>query len=85
MLRRQRGQGGEQLGGGVVRVEDLRREDRGEGPEPQSPVGLPARAGRLRCTGPTSPEAYKNSIRAMVTLAKANHIMVVLGSIPSLG
>lgn len=33
-------------------------------------------------TGPTSPEAYKNAIRAMVSLAKANHIVVVLGSIP---
>lgn len=33
-------------------------------------------------TGPTSPEAYKNAIRAMVTLARANHIAVVLGSIP---
>jgi lysophospholipase L1-like esterase len=33
-------------------------------------------------TGPTSPEAYKNAIRAMVTLAKANHIVVILGSIP---
>lgn len=33
-------------------------------------------------TGPTSPEAYKNAIRAMVTLARANHIVVILGSIP---
>ncbi|MFM5918199.1 MAG: GDSL-type esterase/lipase family protein [Novosphingobium sp.] len=33
-------------------------------------------------TGPTTPEAYKNAIRSMVTLAKANHIAVVLGSIP---
>ncbi|MDE2412439.1 MAG: SGNH/GDSL hydrolase family protein [Sphingomonadales bacterium] len=33
-------------------------------------------------TGPTTPEAYQNAIRAMVTLAKANHIAVVLGSIP---
>lgn len=33
-------------------------------------------------TGPTSPEAYKNAIRAMVALAKANHIVVILGSIP---
>jgi lysophospholipase L1-like esterase len=33
-------------------------------------------------TGPNSPEDYKNTIRAMVTLAQANHIAVVLGSIP---
>lgn len=33
-------------------------------------------------TGPTSPEAYRNAIRAMVSLAKANHIVVILGSIP---
>jgi lysophospholipase L1-like esterase len=33
-------------------------------------------------TGPTSPEAYKNNIRAMVQLAKAHGIVVVLGSIP---
>jgi len=33
-------------------------------------------------TGPTTPEAYKNAIRAMVTLARANNIEVVLGSIP---
>lgn len=33
-------------------------------------------------TGPTTPEAYKNAIRAMVTLARANGIAVVLGSIP---
>ena len=33
-------------------------------------------------TGPTTPEAYKNAIRAMVTLAEANGIVVILGSIP---
>lgn len=33
-------------------------------------------------TGPTTPEAYKNNIRAMVQLAKAHGIVVVLGSIP---
>ena len=33
-------------------------------------------------TGPTSPEAYQNAVRAMVDLAKANHIAVILGSIP---
>ena len=33
-------------------------------------------------TGPTTPEAYQNAIRAMVTLAKANRIAVVLGSVP---
>lgn len=33
-------------------------------------------------TGPTSPEAYKNNIRAMVEIAQANHIAVVLASIP---
>lgn len=33
-------------------------------------------------TGPTTPEAYKNAIRAMVSLAKANGIVVILGSIP---
>ena len=33
-------------------------------------------------TGPTSPEAYQNAVRAMVDLAKANHIVVILGSIP---
>lgn len=33
-------------------------------------------------TGPTTPEAYQNAIRAMVTLARANRIAVVLGSIP---
>lgn len=33
-------------------------------------------------TGPTTPEAYQNAIRAMVAIARANHIAVVLGSIP---
>lgn len=33
-------------------------------------------------TGPTTPEAYKNAIRAMVVLAEANGIVVILGSIP---
>jgi lysophospholipase L1-like esterase len=33
-------------------------------------------------TGPTSPDQFKNNIMAMVTLARANHIAVVLGSIP---
>lgn len=33
-------------------------------------------------TGPTTPEAYQNNIRAMVALAKAHGIAVVLGSIP---
>ena len=33
-------------------------------------------------TGPTSPEAYRNAIRAMVDLARANHIAVILGAIP---
>ena len=33
-------------------------------------------------TGPTSPEAYQNAVRAMVDLAKSNHIAVILGSIP---
>ncbi len=33
-------------------------------------------------TGPTTPEAYKNAIRSMVTMARANGIEVVLGSIP---
>lgn len=32
--------------------------------------------------GPTSPEAYRNTIRSMVDIARANHIQVVLGSIP---
>ena len=32
-------------------------------------------------TGPSSPEDFKNNIRAMVDLAKANHIQVVLASI----
>lgn len=33
-------------------------------------------------TGANRPEDYKNNIRAMVTLAKANHITVLLASIP---
>ncbi len=33
-------------------------------------------------TGPTSPEAYQNAVRAMVDIAKANHIAVILGAIP---
>ena len=33
-------------------------------------------------TGPTSPAAYQNAVRAMVDLAKANHIAVILASIP---
>ncbi len=33
-------------------------------------------------TGPTSPEAYKYAVRAMVDVAKANNIAVILGSIP---
>ena len=33
-------------------------------------------------TGPTSPAAYQNAVRAMVDLARANHIVVILGSIP---
>ena len=33
-------------------------------------------------TGPTSPETYQNAVRAMVDLARANHIVVILGSIP---
>jgi lysophospholipase L1-like esterase len=33
-------------------------------------------------TGPTTPEAYKDNVRAMVQLAKAHGIVVVLGSIP---
>ena len=33
-------------------------------------------------TGPNSPEDFKNTMRAMVTLARANHIAVILGSIP---
>jgi lysophospholipase L1-like esterase len=32
-------------------------------------------------TGPSSPEDFKNNIRAMVDLARANHIQVVLASI----
>ncbi len=33
-------------------------------------------------TGPNSPEDFKNTMRAMVWLARANHIAVVIGSIP---
>ena len=33
-------------------------------------------------TGPESPEMFKNNIRTMVDLARANRIAVVLGSIP---
>jgi lysophospholipase L1-like esterase len=33
-------------------------------------------------TGPSSPEDFKNNIRAMVDLARANHIQVILASIP---
>lgn len=33
-------------------------------------------------TGPTTPEAWKNNLRAMVELARANDIRVILGSIP---
>ncbi|MDO9361603.1 MAG: SGNH/GDSL hydrolase family protein [Sphingopyxis sp.] len=33
-------------------------------------------------SGPNAPEDYKNNIRAMVTLAKANGIKVILASIP---
>jgi lysophospholipase L1-like esterase len=33
-------------------------------------------------TGPSSPEDYKNDIRAMVDMARRNHIAVVLASIP---
>ncbi len=33
-------------------------------------------------TGPTSPEDYKNGVRTMVDLAKANGVAVVLASIP---
>ena len=33
-------------------------------------------------TGPTSPAAYQNAVRAMVDLARANHIVVILGAIP---
>jgi lysophospholipase L1-like esterase len=32
--------------------------------------------------GPSSPEDFKNNIRAMVDLAKANHIRVIVASIP---
>ena len=32
-------------------------------------------------TGPTSPDDFKNNIRAMVDLARANHIRVILASI----
>jgi len=33
-------------------------------------------------TGPNSPDDFKNNIRAMVDLAMANHIQVILASIP---
>lgn len=33
-------------------------------------------------TGPTTPEAWKNNVRAMVELARAHDIRVILGSIP---
>jgi lysophospholipase L1-like esterase len=33
-------------------------------------------------TGPNSPEDFKNNIRAMVDLARSNHIQVILASIP---
>jgi lysophospholipase L1-like esterase len=33
-------------------------------------------------TGPSSPDDFKNNIRAMVDLAVANHIQVILASIP---
>jgi lysophospholipase L1-like esterase len=33
-------------------------------------------------TGPSSPDDFKNNIRAMVDLARANHIQVILASIP---
>jgi lysophospholipase L1-like esterase len=33
-------------------------------------------------TGPSSPDDFKNNIRAMVDLASANHIHIVLASIP---
>lgn len=36
-------------------------------------------------TGPTSPEQFKNNIRAMVDLALANHIAVILASITPIG
>jgi lysophospholipase L1-like esterase len=36
-------------------------------------------------TGPTSADQYKNNIKAMVTLAKANGIRVILGSLPPAG
>ena len=36
-------------------------------------------------TGPSSPEDYKNDIRAMVDMARHNHIAVVLASIPPAG
>ena len=32
-------------------------------------------------TGPTTPEAYKNAVRSMVTMARGNGIVVVIGSI----
>ncbi|WP_353227929.1 GDSL-type esterase/lipase family protein [Novosphingobium sp.] len=36
-------------------------------------------------TGPTSPDAFANAVLAMVDMARANHIAVVLGSIPPAG
>jgi lysophospholipase L1-like esterase len=33
-------------------------------------------------TGPTTPESYMNAVRAMVDLARANHIAVILGAVP---
>jgi lysophospholipase L1-like esterase len=33
-------------------------------------------------SGPTTPEAYQSAIKAMVSLAQANGIVVILGSIP---
>jgi lysophospholipase L1-like esterase len=33
-------------------------------------------------TGPSSPDDFKNNIRAMVDLARANHIQIILASIP---
>lgn len=33
-------------------------------------------------TGPTSEQAYEDNIKAMVSLARANHIRVILGSMP---
>ena len=36
-------------------------------------------------TGPSSPQDYANAIMAMIDMARANHIAVVLGSIPPAG